>query len=238
MSNRSSTVSLALPPTHFAGANLPGGSLAGANFTGANLTGGQSSIFFQAIFESMMQGVLILNDQREIIQANRRGQELCKLLGGMGNGMDSNSTRQRNKSQNSTVQNSAASNDSIPEAIWNVCRALLSSRQEFPEYQVIPEEELEMSDATHLKIYAQWLDWSESDTSYMLVTLEDRSEMLRNLARWDARRYDLTAREAEVWMLRCQEYSYDEIADELYISRNTVKKHLKSINFKRESSIL
>ena len=211
MSNLSSTVSLALSSANFTGASL----------TGASLTGGQSSIFFQAIFESMMQGVLILNDKREVIQANRRGQELCRQLG----------QQLGQQEQNNTPV------DAIPDAIWNVCRSLLSSRQEFPEYEVIPEEEIEMSDATHLKVYAQWLNFADSDESYMLVTLEDRSEMLRNLARWDARRYGLTAREAEVWMLKCQGYSYDDIADELYISRNTVKKHLKSITLKRESSL-
>ncbi len=221
MSNLSSTVSLALSSANFTGSSL----------TGASLTGGQSSIFFQAIFESMMQGVLILNDKREIIQANRRGQELCDQLGRLGQDADSSST------SNGSARRPQNQQEAIPDAIWNVCRSLLSSRQEFPEHQVIPEEEIEVSGTTHLKVYAQWLNFADSDTSYMLVTLEDRSEMLRNLARWDAQRYGLTAREAEVWLLKCQGYSYDNIADELYISRNTVKKHLKSITFKRECSL-
>lgn len=223
MSNLSSTVSLVLPPSH----------LTGGNPAGASRMGGQASIFFQAIFENMMQGVLIVSDKREMIHANRRGQELCSLLEGLDHGMSRASTKRC-----CTGQANTGSEDSIPKVVWTVCQALLSSRQEFPEYQVIPEQELEISDATHLKIYAQWFKWIESDTSYMLVTLEDRSERLRNLARWDTHRYDLTAREAEVWMLKCQEYSYENIADELHISINTVKKHLKSIMLKRESSIL
>lgn len=189
--------------------------------------GEQPNLFFQAIFESMMHGVLILNEKREVVQANRRALSLCQQL-----------------SASSHPPSDAPSG--IPESVWNVCRALLSSRQALPQYQVIPEEEVELEDETHLKIYAQWLDVEEGYCcgagsgqagSYMLVTLEDRTEMLRNLARWDARRYGLTVREAEVWMLKCQNYSYDEIAAELYISRNTVKKHLKSISLKRGNDL-
>ena len=46
--------------------------------------------------------------------------------------------------------------------------------------------------------------------------------------------YGLTEREGEVWMLRLQDYSYQEIADKLYLSINTVKKHMKTILAKQE----
>ena len=189
----------------------------------------QPNLFFQAIFESMMHGVLILNEKREVVQANSRALSLCRQL----------------SSDSQPISESAFA---LPDPVWNVCRALLSSRQAFPQSPVIPEEEIELGDETQLKIYAQWLNLAPNRfagadearetgaaASYMLVTLEDRTEMLRNLARWDAQRYGLTAREAEVWMLKCQSYSYDEIAAELYISRNTVKKHLKSISLKRDA---
>ncbi len=179
---------------------------------------GQSSLLFQAIFNSLMQGVLILNQKRELVQANARALELCKLL------------NQQLGTTSRLAQQSAAR---IPESIWNLCRVLLSSRQEFPDMVVIPEEEIDLGDIAHLKVNARWLELSDADEPYILVTLEDQMEMLRNLACWDAHRYNLTAREAEVWLLRRQGYSYDEIADRLYISRNTVKKHLKSVSSKR-----
>lgn len=169
-------------------------------------------------FEGMWQGVLILNAKREIVQANSRARELCKQL-------------------LQSTQGRPEGNNSVPEVIWNVCRFLISSRQDFPEDRVIPEDEISLENLAHVKISAQWLDVNDSEESYMIVTLEDRTETLRNLARWDAHRYGLTVREAEVWLLKCQGYSYDEIAAELYISRNTVKKHLKSITLKREGTL-
>jgi DNA-binding CsgD family transcriptional regulator len=41
--------------------------------------------------------------------------------------------------------------------------------------------------------------------------------------------------EAEVWLLRRRHYTLKEIATELSISINTVKKHLKNIHAKREA---
>lgn len=57
---------------------------------------------------------------------------------------------------------------------------------------------------------------------------------MRNLAIAQAEHYGLTSREAEVWLLRQANYSCREIAAELYISLNTVKKHMKNIHAKRE----
>ena len=47
-------------------------------------------------------------------------------------------------------------------------------------------------------------------------------------------RYGLTPRQAEVWRLRQQGYEYSEIANQLFISVNTVEKHLKNIQVKRD----
>jgi DNA-binding CsgD family transcriptional regulator len=47
-------------------------------------------------------------------------------------------------------------------------------------------------------------------------------------------KYGLTPREAEVWLLRRAKYALKEIATELSISLNTVKKHIKNIHAKRE----
>jgi uncharacterized caspase-like protein/DNA-binding CsgD family transcriptional regulator/energy-coupling factor transporter ATP-binding protein EcfA2 len=51
--------------------------------------------------------------------------------------------------------------------------------------------------------------------------------------RLECKKYGLTAREAEIWILRRQNKSYKQIASELYIALDTVKKHMKSIHAKR-----
>lgn len=45
----------------------------------------------------------------------------------------------------------------------------------------------------------------------------------------DVQKYGLTCREAEVWFLHRNKYSYKEIADKLFVTINTVKKHMKNI---------
>ncbi|WP_228016175.1 LuxR C-terminal-related transcriptional regulator, partial [Leptolyngbya ectocarpi] len=57
-----------------------------------------------------------------------------------------------------------------------------------------------------------------------IIEFEDQSVILAEIER-----YDLTNREAEVWRLRQQGTSYGDIAQQLFISVNTVKKYLKNI---------
>lgn len=47
-----------------------------------------------------------------------------------------------------------------------------------------------------------------------------------------AKRYGLTKRETELWQLRRDRLSYQQIADKLFISPNTVKRHLQSVHSK------
>jgi DNA-binding CsgD family transcriptional regulator len=70
----------------------------------------------------------------------------------------------------------------------------------------------------------------------VLVTLEDRLQSIQSTAIAEGHRYGLTPREAEVWLRYRASYSYKDIASELYISHNTVKKHMKSIHAKRQSA--
>ncbi|NJN30846.1 MAG: hypothetical protein HC824_10810 [Synechococcales cyanobacterium RM1_1_8] len=188
------------------------------------------SPLFAAVFDSLMQGMLIVNGKRELVQANARAQALCGQLA------------QAELATKRSATQALAAVPAVPEVLWRLCEALLASRQEFPGYGVIPETLVQVESGTELKVCAQWLylagvaagDRQSPDRqSYILITLEDCSERSRNLARWDALRYGLSRREAEVWLWKCQGYSYEEIADELYISRNTVKKHLRSITLKR-----
>jgi DNA-binding CsgD family transcriptional regulator len=69
------------------------------------------------------------------------------------------------------------------------------------------------------------------------VTLEDRKQSTQKAAIAEAKKYDLTPREAEVWLLRRAHYSYKEIAAKLYITVNTVKKHLKSVYAKQQVNL-
>ncbi len=69
------------------------------------------------------------------------------------------------------------------------------------------------------------------------MVIEDRNRSDQALATLEMLRYGLTPREREVWMLRRSGRSYQEIADALYISVDTVKRHLKNINTKRQEGL-
>ena len=86
---------------------------------------------------------------------------------------------------------------------------------------------------------AQWFDWDNSTyqaSNCFLITLEDRQQSLEIIANQEAQRYGLTTRETDVWCLKRLGKSYKDIAKSLYISENTVKKHLKNIYSKKEQS--
>jgi DNA-binding CsgD family transcriptional regulator len=69
--------------------------------------------------------------------------------------------------------------------------------------------------------------------SRIVVFLENCDEILQDDLRVQRKKYDLTERESEVWLLLRKEHSYQEIAEMLQISLNTVKTHVKNIYAKR-----
>jgi DNA-binding CsgD family transcriptional regulator len=99
----------------------------------------------------------------------------------------------------------------------------------------ILETELSSNRPTLLRIRVRSLKLSAKARPYLLVILEDRYQSTQNVAISEADRYGLTPREADVWLLRRTNHSFKDIAAELHISLNTVKKHMKNIQAKRET---
>ncbi len=77
---------------------------------------------------------------------------------------------------------------------------------------------------------------AKASLPFMVVLLENCSQTAQVERQIQQKKYDLTDREAEIWMLLRQEYSYQEIAHMLQISLNTVKTHVKNVYAKRRSS--
>jgi DNA-binding NarL/FixJ family response regulator len=69
---------------------------------------------------------------------------------------------------------------------------------------------------------------------YLLVTLEDCGEAARNRAIAEAHQYGLTSRQAEVWLLHRLGLSYRHMAAQLYVTPNTIKRHMKDIYAKQK----
>jgi DNA-binding CsgD family transcriptional regulator len=173
----------------------------------------QSDItLLKIVIESFIDGILILTEQGEWVQSNEHARQICEKL------------------TPGKVQP-----NSVPEEIWRVGRALIESRRSYPNQPVILESEITTDKQTPLRVRVRWFRLNAISSPCLLVILEDRYESIQNLAIAEVDQYGLTPREAEVWLLHRTNDSHKKIAEELYISLNTVKKHLKNIHAKRKA---
>ncbi|MBF2077178.1 MAG: response regulator transcription factor [Synechococcales cyanobacterium T60_A2020_003] len=178
----------------------------------------ESLDFLATVMEGLMDGILIVTTQGKVVQMNVRARDICRQLQGL-RGQD---------------QHKVAPINALPAEVWRVCEALIESRDLWDD-AIAPESELRIEGDKVYRVRVHWLRFQVDEQSCILVTLEDRLQALESMAIADAQKYGLTEREAEVWRLRLLGRSYQQIATELYIAENTVKKHIKSIFSKRRS---
>jgi DNA-binding CsgD family transcriptional regulator len=116
-------------------------------------------------------------------------------------------------------------------AIWSICELLKSQI----DRALILESDLTIAQ-TQYRIRVQWLNSiKEAQDNRLIIRFENQQHSMRCTAIFDAQHFRLTPRESEVWDLRNQGRSRREIADQLYISIDTVKKHLANIQMKRQT---
>lgn len=161
--------------------------------------------FLLSVLEGLVDGVLMLHPNGEILYANSPATEICRSLG----------------------------SSLVPVEVWRSCEALLESRELFGDQVVVIESELKLNETQSYRIRVQWLEIDQENC--LLVRLEDQQRSLSSLAITEAKRYGLTPREAEVWLLKRCNLSRKEIAARLYITIDTVKKHLGNIQLKRQA---
>jgi DNA-binding CsgD family transcriptional regulator len=173
------------------------------------------------ILEGLIDGVMILDVQGKILQANLQARSFCRrLLAPL-------------EPTDNPVPDPGLKQ--LPEVIRSIFKTLIESRDAGPHQQLLPEFETHLADQTPLRIRGQFLAIARSmaDVPYIFITIEDRQKSLQGVAIGDAQRFGLTPRETEVWQLRLSGRSYRDIAQALYITENTVRKHIKSILAKR-----
>ncbi|PZV06691.1 MAG: helix-turn-helix transcriptional regulator [Leptolyngbya sp.] len=161
----------------------------------------------QAVLESFVDGILVLTDQQELHYANTTAKQLCLQLS------DKAGT--------------------LPKVIWQACKALIDSRDLYPNQPIMLESEVE-SATVKLRIQVQWLQLDTVDRACILVRLQDQNQATQGLAIAEAQTWNLSPRETEVWLHRRASASRKQIAIALYITEDTVKKHLKNIQIKRQ----
>jgi DNA-binding CsgD family transcriptional regulator len=168
--------------------------------------------FLQGVLESLVDGILILTHEGEIIHANSTAQRICLELA-----------------------QEVSPEIPVPPQIWHVCQVLIENGNLFPDQSIIIEDEIHASKTLSIRIRARWLRLSDGSRPCLLITLENRYESAKNMAIAEAKKYGLTDRETEVWLLKRAGYTYKAIAAELHIAVDTVKKHLKNIHARRDA---
>lgn len=171
----------------------------------------QPLALWQGIIEGLSDGILILDEEGEIIYANESAKQVCHQL-----------NRQLKKPL------------SVPKSLWNICQVLIESSSLFPNKNIVFSDEITAGVGDAFAVRVQWLNLSQFERHYLLVTLENQSRSLQTIAIAEAQIYNLTPSETKVWLLYRANYTYKQIATALYITINTVKKHMKNIHAKRQ----
>jgi DNA-binding CsgD family transcriptional regulator len=177
-----------------------------------DLHNSKQAYFLQEVIENLEDGILIVTEAGELLYANASALRLCCQF------------NQGNFSHNF-----------VPSAIWQLCETLLNSQTRLSDPLIILSDEIVLDKSNIFRIRVRSLDLDWFDVPCLLVTIENRYESLKNLALTEVKKFELTPREAEIWFLYRGNYSYKEIAAKLYITLNTVKKHMKNIHTKRQA---
>lgn len=165
------------------------------------------------LIQEFISGILVFTDQQQLIYVNNSAYKILHRL-----------------------QPDSPSKEHIPEEILHICQSAIQSRHRFPRQSWLTEFDILTQDATVLHIHSQWLKLEQLDNPCLVLMIEDRQQAIKNILLEEANQYDLTPREKEVWLLHRHDLTYKQIAVELGITPNTVKKHMKSIYAKQKQS--
>jgi len=169
---------------------------------------------WMALAESLREGMMLISRPIKPIYMNQQAEEICQKL--------AQSDRHLTN---------------VPLAISEICHRLIKNSNSTSSTII---SECLTAESETIRIRATWVNLPNSGdnsplnpTQYILVFLENRSQILKEELQFEQQKYQLTEREIEIWSLLRQEYSYQEIAETLHISLNTVKTHVKNIYAKK-----
>ncbi|MGG6293291.1 helix-turn-helix transcriptional regulator [Leptolyngbya sp. AN02str] len=168
------------------------------------------NLLLQTMMECYPDGILLVSDRGDMITANQFARQLCKKM--------------------NTSTTSAAS---VPDPLWKMCQSLIRNASAWDDETVVLEDRIHLDEAQALRVRVRRFD--QVATRGLMITLEDELLSVHHRVMSEQQRYGLTQREAEVWLLRQANCTYKAIAAQLHITVDTVKKHIKNINAKRQA---
>jgi DNA-binding CsgD family transcriptional regulator len=171
----------------------------------------ERSILSQAVIEDLIDGILIITEEATLIYANDCAQRILRQL------------------------NQGESLSSIPKEMWHICHGLIESRHLFPNQYWLIESKVFIGSSIAFNVRARWLKLETVECSCVLLSIRDRYQDIKDMVNEESQKYGLTSREKEVWLLHQANYTYKQVAVELCITPNTVKKHMKNIYSKQKA---
>ena len=177
----------------------------------ASQSAGHAGIL-RAALANLQDGFIIASQVGEILQINEPAKRICSLL---------------------RTGSSACDEAELPMEIWRVCMSAVENQNVLSLQKIGLDAEIILPEIGTVRVRVQNIKIAQ--TSCLLIVLEDRQQTIRNRALSDAAMFGLTERETEIWQLRLRGDGYKDISAALWISVDTVKKHVKNILAKRRS---
>ncbi|MEM9807196.1 MAG: helix-turn-helix transcriptional regulator [Cyanobacteria bacterium P01_D01_bin.56] len=166
------------------------------------------------------EGLLLLSGTGQLMQSNPKARELCRSV-------------QPGLTSHEVKESVCYFDITLPRQITQCYEGLIADLLDYPGQPFLVSEEVCLDTGLKIKLMIERIALAENGVPYWLVRLEDVAQTALQQSCWDAHRYHLTQREREVWELALQDLSYQDIGDQLFISRDTVSKHLKNVYSKR-----
>ncbi|MBU6230105.1 MAG: hypothetical protein KGQ93_10475 [Cyanobacteria bacterium REEB459] len=186
-------------------------------FSGAGFeTGNKNQVDIQdpvveEALTKLTNGILIITEGKQVLYANDCA---CRIL------------RQISQERNAP--------EAIPTEISYLCNSAADARRRFPEQHWIIKTKICISSSIAFTVTARYMKLDTLNKYCIVLELKDQYQLIKGIAMEEAQHYGLTDRETEIWTLQRANYTYKQIADELFIAPNTVKKHMQNIHLKQK----
>lgn len=134
------------------------------------------SVIFEHLWSQLFpsQGSLLLDQQGQLTLSTPKARELCQAIQ-YGQGTLNNT---------STLTQEFV----LSPRITTLCELLIESINEFPTQQLLLQEELFGEDGLRIHLKAEWIHLTASTPQYILVTLEDLTQVAHQRSLCDAYR--------------------------------------------------
>lgn len=161
----------------------------------------------------LTNGILIITEGKKLLYANDCA---CRIL------------RQ--------VSQARPGSDGIPKEISYLCNAIADVRRQFPGQHWIMKSKICINSSVIFTVTARYMRLDTLGKSCIVLEMKDQYQLIRTIALDEAKQFGLTDRETEIWLLQRANYTYKQIASELFIAPNTVKKHMQNIHLKQKAA--